>query len=137
MTVTGAEAVARKFLIAATAVQKAVPDALDKAALLVTRSAKQKAPVDTGALRGLIKPERVSAKEADVVSPAEYSIYQEVGTYKMPAHPYMRPALDENAEAIKELIGDAALSAVGGAMGGLATMHRAARGRYTQRGWRK
>ena len=115
--VEGADIMARKFLLAATAVPaKAVPDALDKAALLVTRSAKINAPVDTGFLRGSIAPSRPSLSEADVTASAEYAIYQEVGTYKMAAQPFMRPALDENKAQIEELIGHSVQMAVQGVL---------------------
>lgn len=115
MTVTGAERIARKFLLAATAVPaKAVPDALDKAALLVTRTAKQKAAVDTGNMRASILPSRPSANEALVTSHAEYSVYVENGTYKMAAQPFMRPALDANADAITQLVGHSVITTVQG-----------------------
>lgn len=115
--VEGADIMARKFLLAATAVPaKAVPDALDKAALLVTRSAKQKAAVDTGFMRGAIAPSRPSPSEADVTSHAEYSIYVEVGTSRMAAQPFMRPALDENAAQIEELVGHAVVTTVQGVL---------------------
>ena len=103
--VIGAQRMAAKFAAAAGAVQAVVPSALDKAALLVLRRAKQKAPVDTGALRANIFSDHPSPDEADVVSPMEYSIYQEMGTYKMAAQPYMRPALDESQDQIEELLG--------------------------------
>jgi HK97 gp10 family phage protein len=117
ISVHGAERIAAKFATAAAVVPvRAVPDALDKCALLVVRSAKQHAPVDTGALRGLITPARPSVNEADAISHAEYSIYQEVGTWKMAAHPFMRPALDENKDRIEELIGHEVVMAVQGVM---------------------
>lgn len=114
--VLGAQAMAARLARAAVAADRAMPSALDQAALLVARSAKIKAPVDTGFLRAAIKASRVSAKEADVTAHAEYSIYQELGTYKMAAHPFMRPALDENREQIKALIGRQAIFAISGAM---------------------
>lgn len=33
----------------------------------------------------------------ELIAPVEYSPYQEYGTYKMAAHPFMRPAIDETA----------------------------------------
>lgn len=61
--------------------------------------AKAHAPVDTGALRNDItfKPAR---RSGDGISGSfgaysvAYAIYQEIGTYKMPARPYLRPAAD-------------------------------------------
>lgn len=118
MTVHGAEAIARKFATAAVIVPaKAVPDGLDKCGLLVVRRAKQKAHVDTGNMRGLIAKERPSPAEVDVVSPAEYSIYQEMGTYKMAAHPFMRPALDESSDQIQEILGHSVIATIQGVMG--------------------
>ena len=118
MTVHGAQAIAAKFATAATVVPAvAVPSALNKAGLLVLTRAKQKAPYDTGNLRGLIAKERPSPAEVDVVSPAEYSIYQEMGTYKMAAHPYMRPALDESSDQIQEILGHSVIATIQGVMG--------------------
>lgn len=114
MSVSGAVELSRRFVASAGAVASALPDALDKSALIVTRSAKYRAPVDTGFLRGSILPHRVSATEADVVSHAEYSIYNEVGTSKMAAHPYMRPALDENKPEIERIIGQSVVLAIRG-----------------------
>jgi HK97 gp10 family phage protein len=126
-TVDGARKVAQRFAAAAVASTRKL-DSLDKAALLVTRSAKIKAPVDTGFLKSAIQPERPSYWEADVVSHAEYSIYQEVGTSKMKAHPFMRPALDENREQIQKLIGNEVVANVAGALGGGASVSTSALG---------
>ena len=118
MTVHGAEAIARKLATAAAVVPaKAVPSALDKAGLLVLRRAKQKAPVDTGNLRGSINKPPATPSGVEVISPAEYSIYQEFGTYKMAAHPYMRPALDESKDQIQELLGHSVITTIQGVMG--------------------
>jgi HK97 gp10 family phage protein len=65
-------------------------------AIDVETAAKRLCPVDTGRLRGSIthvtgidNGEQV----AYVGSNVEYAIYQELGTYKMAAQPYLRPAL--------------------------------------------
>lgn len=106
--------------------------AMGKACALVERSAKQKAPKDTGALRRSITSE-VNISGADVVgtvfTPLEYAPYVEYGTGlfaeeggrqdswtyvddKGEGHktsgqkpqPFMRPALDENREEIKRIL---------------------------------
>lgn len=109
-----------------------IESAMGKACALVERSAKQKAPKDTGALRRSI----TSKVEADskeitgiVYTPLEYAPYVEFGTglfaesggRKTPwtyvddkgkghktsgqkPQPYMRPALNENRTRIKEII---------------------------------
>ena len=106
--------------------------ALGKACALVERSAKQKAPKDTGALRRSITSE-VNGLEGSVFTPLEYAPYVEYGTglfaesggrndvpwyYKddqgnwiktsgQKPQPYMRPALEENREEILRIIKEA------------------------------
>lgn len=110
--------------------------ALGTACALVERSAKQKAPKDTGELRRSItsKVETNSTEISGVVfTPLLYAPYVEYGTglfaesggredvpwwYKddkgdwhstsgMKPHPYMRPALEENREQIINVIKEA------------------------------
>jgi HK97 gp10 family phage protein len=65
-------------------------------AFQIQADAKTFAPVDTGALRASIhvepQAERLTRQIADGV---EYGIYQELGTYKMAAHPFMVPAVEK------------------------------------------
>lgn len=102
-----------------------INEALGKACALVERSAKQKAPKDTGELRRSISS-KVENGIGEVFTPLEYAPYVEFGTglfaenggrtdvpwnYQDDAgewhstsgqhpQPFMRPALDENREAI-------------------------------------
>lgn len=102
---------------------------LEKAALLVERSAKQKAPKDTGALRRSITS-KVEGLEGIIYTPLEYAPYIEYGTglfaegngrkdvpwnYQddkgnwhstsgLKPHPYMRPSLDENRQKILDIL---------------------------------
>lgn len=55
--------------------------------------AKVNAPVDTGALRNSIMGE-ADGLEGAIYTGIEYSVYQEFGTYKMPAHPFFTPAIE-------------------------------------------
>ena len=106
--------------------------ALGKACALVERSAKQKAPKDTGALRQSITS-KVSDLEGVVFTPLYYAPYVEYGTglfaeqggrtdvpwwYKddkgewhktsgQHPQPFMRPALDENREQIMRILKEA------------------------------
>lgn len=106
-----------------------VQQALGKACALVERSAKQKAPKDTGALRRSITSE-VKDLEGVVFTPLEYAPYVEYGTglfaesggrkdtpwsYQddkgewhstsgQHPQPFMRPALNENRERIIQMI---------------------------------
>ena len=103
--------------------------ALGRACALVERSAKQKAPKDTGELRRSISS-KVTDGIGEVFTPLEYAPYVEFGTglfaenggrtavpwsYEddegnwhstsgMPPQPFMRPALDENRQAIIRII---------------------------------
>ena len=66
-----------------------------KGAFLVEAYAKTLAPVDTGALRAGIHTEPTDDDLAVIVGDAvEYGIYQEFGTYKMAAQPFMIPAVE-------------------------------------------
>lgn len=85
----------------------ALRDGLRAAALFVEGQAKIKAPVDTGFLRNSIQVVSVTSWEAVVAAAAEYAIYQEMGTRFMPAHPFMRPALESNREQIGRIVSDA------------------------------
>ena len=106
-----------------------VNQALGQACALVERSAKQKAPKDTGALRRSITS-KVENFQGIVFTPLEYAPYVEYGTglfaetggrvdvpwsYKddegnwhttsgQKPQPFMRPALDENRAKIKQII---------------------------------
>lgn len=110
-----------------------VEAAMQKCCALVERSAKQKAPKDTGALRNSISS-RVEKNEGEIVgvvfTPLEYAPYVEFGTglfaeeggRKTPwiyedektkekvftrgqhPQPYLRPALAENREKITKLL---------------------------------
>lgn len=102
---------------------------LEKACALVEKSAKQKAPKDNGELRRSITS-KVEDLSGIVYTPLEYAPYVEYGTglfaesggrqdvpwnYKddegnwhstsgMKPQPFMRPALDENRQAILRVI---------------------------------
>lgn len=109
-----------------------IEGAMGKACALVERSAKQKAPKDTGQLRNSItsKVERDASDVVGVVfTPKEYAPYVEYGTglfaekggrkdswaYEddegnwhttsgQKPQPYMRPALNENRDKILQIL---------------------------------
>lgn len=115
---------------------EAMIGAIGKACALVERSAKQKAPKGIGDLRRSIKS-KVERNETEIIgvvyTPLEYAPYVEYGTglfaeeggrkdvpwhYQddegvwhttsgMKPQPYLRPALEENREKIKRLLGGA------------------------------
>lgn len=105
---------------------------LSQACALVERSAKQKAPKDTGELRRSITS-KIEGTQGIVYTPLEYAPYVEYGTglfaenggrkdvpwnYQddkgnwhstsgQKPQPFMRPALNENREKIVDLLGEA------------------------------
>ncbi|MDD5510908.1 MAG: HK97 gp10 family phage protein [Dehalococcoidales bacterium] len=80
---------------------------MTKACLLVERDAKINAPVDTGRLRASIT-NRLEVEKDQLIgivgTNVEYAPYQEFGTSKMPAHPFLYPALEANKSKIKGLL---------------------------------
>jgi len=106
---------------------KSVADAIEKEVVVkqcakIAAQAKQLAPVDTGNLKGSIG---YKTKEKETAEPAlspkpnknigyvgsakEYAVYQEFGTRKMQAQPYLRPAVEAvntNAEQALKKIAD-------------------------------
>jgi HK97 gp10 family phage protein len=78
-------------------IEKKLPAVMNDIGKMVQDQAKSYAPVLTGYLRdNIINYPIVSSDEYTqrILSKANYSIYQELGTYKMKAHPYLRPAID-------------------------------------------
>jgi len=84
------------------AIEGAINKALIKSALLVEGEAKNLAPVDTGNLRNSLTHE-VEGQEAYVGTPVSYAIFQELGTSKMAAQPFLNPALESNKENILKI----------------------------------
>jgi HK97 gp10 family phage protein len=103
----------------------AAAEALDKAAKagaeIVLSAAKQKVPVDTGELRDSLilkksrtrKPNIRSQYYVTKKSGAEHFAPVELGTSKMKAQPFLRPAIDENKRNIAKTVNDEMLRAVG------------------------
>ena len=78
---------------------------LAKGGEIVVGEAKANCPVDTGNLRASITSE-ASGNECAVGTNVEYAPYQEFGTYKMAAQPFLVPALlnkkDEVVDVVRE-----------------------------------
>jgi len=81
----------------------------------VAFDAKGFAPYKTGFLRDGIKS-TVIRKGVDIIgritSTAPYSVYQEFGTVRHRAQPFMIPALTKNRDFIELKLGDAVLSSI-------------------------
>lgn len=96
--------------LALSAVKSGTYNGIIETAINVAAQAKELAPVDTAMLKGSImwkagtlKGGITQGKElsssipkygAIVGTATEYAVYQEFGTRKMPAQPYLRPAVD-------------------------------------------
>ena len=84
-------------------VKNSLPLAIKKACIIVEGSAKPLCPVDTGNLRDSIT-HTAGEDQGRVGTNVEYAPYVELGTRKMAAQPYLRPAADKNrARVAKEL----------------------------------
>lgn len=83
--------------------QKAKQRALEKIGILVEGRAAKNAPVDTGRLRNSITHE-TEQDYAIIGTNVEYAPYQELGTSKMKAQPYLRPAVDQSQGDIKKIL---------------------------------
>ena len=64
------------------------------AAFSVEGESKVRAPVDTGALKNSLNTSEVNDLNYRVSDGVEYGIYQELGTSKMRAQPFMVPAVE-------------------------------------------
>lgn len=91
-----------------------------KTAKDVEHTAKLLAPVDTGNLKGSISTSDLRAMgtsgsiEAEVRATAEYAVYQEMGTSRMAAQPFMGPAADKHEGAFAEALAQIMARAVSG-----------------------
>lgn len=86
--------------------ESAIEKGLNKAGDIVVNRAKDIVPVDTGALRDSISKE-VEGSKLSVGATEDYAAYVELGTSKMGARPYLRPAIENNISAIKQAISEA------------------------------
>lgn len=86
------------------AIRTATTRFLIKSGVIVKASAKDEAPVLTGILRGSISSRLDKLRNEMIIGPnVEYGVYQEFGTKYMKAQPYMRPALEDNVENIRDI----------------------------------
>lgn len=67
---------------------------LAESAFNIQGGAQSRAPVDTGALRSSIMAEQVGELAWQIHDGVEYGIFQELGTSRMAAQPFMVPAVE-------------------------------------------
>ena len=70
------------------------PNIVREFGLEVESLAKSYAPYDTGALYNSLQSFMIEKATARIQSDVTYDIYQELGTYKMAAHPFLSPAIE-------------------------------------------
>lgn len=93
------------------ALEAAILEALQGIGEAAEKHAKEKAPVDTGNLRDHIR-HAVSEDEKAVYigtydKEVPYALYVEVGTHKMAAQPYLKPAAADHKGEYRKIIEDA------------------------------
>lgn len=91
----GADALINKFKSQPAIIQREADAIVQNTALRVETRAKKMAPVDTGYLKQHIQAKKTGMLSAEVNSSANYSIWLEKGTRKMPAKPFMLPAMKQ------------------------------------------
>lgn len=100
-----------------TANRKIVKDALMKGGETFQEEAAARAPVASGDLRESIETQLTANKNSEIVVSVGptvfYGAFQEFGTSKQSAKPFMRPAFDAKGEAVldqvsREVFGDIA-----------------------------
>ena len=91
--------------------------AFQRAGLAVETSARLKAPYRTGHLRRNIVSE-ATENQAEIgvdLNVVPYAWYQEAGTSRMRAHPYLRPGLASRRESIVSIFKDEISKSIKGA----------------------
>jgi HK97 gp10 family phage protein len=86
-------------------IDNGIYQALQEVLGLILSRAQHTAPVDTGRLRADIKT-RVKEKElqGEIYNEVEYAVYVHEGTSRMSGRPYLRDAITQNQNAVKERI---------------------------------
>lgn len=95
ITVEGTDEVMAMLDKFSAKIESGAQKGIAKGAMLIADRAKALAPYDTGELYRSINS-KAEGMSAEVGTNVEYAMYQEFGTYKMAAHPYLIPAMEES-----------------------------------------
>ncbi len=102
-----ADALAAKFMAKGNEVHGFIEQGIEACTIVVLSDAQARTPVDTGLLRAS-EARRVESTPVKVIgyvgTNVEYAAFQEFGTSKSPAQPFLTPALNGNKAAIKAII---------------------------------
>ena len=97
-----------KFVSHRNAVQSGMHGATDRALEIIGGKAESYAkalcPVDTGRLRNSITHQQYDKDTEIIGTNVEYAPYVELGTHRMAARPYLRPAAEEHGDEYKQVI---------------------------------
>lgn len=85
------------------AVLKAMKVISMKAEGYAKKSLTDSGAVDTGRLRGSVTGE-YDGNGVQVGTNVEYATYVEMGTYKMPARPYIKPSIEDHVDEYQEIL---------------------------------
>lgn len=85
--------------------QSAIARSLERIGLAAEGYAKDMCPVDTGNLRNSIT-HTSDGKAAYIGTNVTYGKYVELGTVKMAAQPYLRPAAADHGETYRNIVKD-------------------------------
>lgn len=85
------------------ALERQIALALAKVGFAAENHVKALAPVDTGRLRGSIT-HLVDDRSVTIGTNVEYAKYQEMGTSRMKAQPFLEPGISNNIGEFKEII---------------------------------
>ena len=86
--------------------KKEIKNALNLTAKKIENSAIQFAPKKTGALKASMWSKMVSDTEAQIGDGVFYGYWQEIGTSRFPAQPFLRPALTANKKEFEKYMKD-------------------------------
>lgn len=81
-----------------------IKQGLTMVGIQVKADATYLAPVDLGNLRRSIYYSVEGSEYVEIGSPVEYAAFQEFGTSKMEAQPFLTPAVNQNREFIKTVL---------------------------------
>jgi len=105
--IVGDKEIQRKIEALAKKNDKELRTVIQKAVIIVEGRAKENAPYEFGKLRASITHEVKSTSKGHigkVGTDVEYAPFQEFGTSKMAAHPYLFPAMKMSREDIITLL---------------------------------
>ena len=86
-----------------SAIQAAITEGLNDAGSIAVENAKSTVHVITGNLRDSID-HQVSGNTVTIYAGMEYAAYEELGTSRQPSHPYLRPAVVDHTDQLKQAI---------------------------------